>query len=255
MKTCSKCHTSKEAVEFGKNRAMKDGLNHYCRPCARESSKQVRAQRLERTNEQIESDQLRLRPNSMKKCPKCQDEKALEEFNADLSQADALQTSCRECSHEWRQENADKLRESRREYRAANKDAIKAGWGRYYAEHKGEIAERKKAWNEANAERVSEYGRVYRQSPAWKEQHSKHQAKRRGLVKGAIIGGDLPTAQELAEQYGKACLYPGCDSTLPTLDHVIPLSRGGSHSISNFQPLCKSHNSSKGVKIIDYRGE
>jgi len=38
-----------------------------------------------------------------------------------------------------------------------------------------------------------------------------------------------------------------------TADHVIPVSRGGTSSIGNIQPLCGPCNSSKGTKTIDYR--
>ena len=33
MKKCSKCKEVKDYSEFGKNKSMADGHNHYCRVC------------------------------------------------------------------------------------------------------------------------------------------------------------------------------------------------------------------------------
>ena len=45
MKTCSKCREVKPLFDFGKNKRTKEGLNCYCRPCARLVAKPIEATR------------------------------------------------------------------------------------------------------------------------------------------------------------------------------------------------------------------
>lgn len=42
----------------------------------------------------------------------------------------------------------------------------------------------------------------------------------------------------------------GCTGWADTVDHVIPLSKGGSKDISNMRPACQHCNSSRGNKTI-----
>lgn len=56
---------------------------------------------------------------------------------------------------------------------------------------------------------------------------------------------------ELKALYDNRCASCGNPGRL-TKDHIIPISRGGTDSIKNIQPLCTRCNSIKGTRIIVY---
>ena len=62
------------------------------------------------------------------------------------------------------------------------------------------------------------------------------------------------TRNQVFDLLGNRCL--GCGSYDEIcIDHVVPLVGGGSSSIDNMQPLCRTCNSEKGVDSTDYRKE
>jgi len=44
------------------------------------------------------------------------------------------------------------------------------------------------------------------------------------------------------------CAVDGCDSEMITIDHIHPISKGGTNDISNLQFMCRNHNSKKSDK-------
>ena len=70
-----------------------------------------------------------------------------------------------------------------------------------------------------------------------------------------LIGAGTYTPEEwlaVCDRADNRCLRCGSDEPL-TVDHVTPLSRGGSNTAENLQALCRRCNSIKGTNDTDYR--
>lgn len=98
--------------------------------------------------------------------------------------------------------------------------------------------------------------RVGDKHPRWRggyENKLWHNRQGRYLRKYGILGNhSLEEWLKKKVEYANTC--PSCRRKEPgivlTVDHVIPVSLGGSHDISNIQPLCRKCNSIKNKKII-----
>ena len=150
---------------------------------------------------------------------------------------------------------------------------------RYREAHRSEATRATKLWREQNKKQFDQYNRTYvrnrykphpRQYPneeqqrerrrqtdrEWNARNPEHRKTirqayraRRKQAQGTVAHAEW---QWLCDYYGNRCLCCGGGGPL-TMDHVIPLSKGGAHSIDNIQPLCSTCNSKKYDKHIDYR--
>lgn len=81
-----------------------------------------------------------------------------------------------------------------------------------------------------------------------------HLLKRVHLLRNAIGGYSYEDWVSMKERYRNTC--PSCLRKEPdiklTVDHIVPISKGGTNCIENLQPLCKSCNAKKYTKIIKY---
>ena len=185
----------------------------------------------------------------MKQCTKCLIEKPITEFNRSKRGKDGYHPRCRKCAKEildiWHSAHPEKSNEYSFKFRTNNPERRKEiGLAFYYRHHdknkldgrnrarqnKEQRAITKRAWQKANPEKVREYTERRR---IRKTQNGEYQI----------------TEKELKKLYESLCIYCGSNKRI-TLDHVIPISRGGSHGIGNIAPACLSCNSSKSDKTI-----
>lgn len=154
-------------------------------------------------------------------------------------------------SRKWRQANKEKHAARYREWYEANKEK-KAEYDRKWrAENQDKRTANKRKWYEANREKADAYAcQWYHDHPGTK---TAIEYRRRGRKTEA--GGSYTAAEwkALVEHCGGKCLCCGRTDIPLTVDHVIPISKGGTSNIDNLQPLCTSCNSRKRDNIIDYR--
>ena len=132
-----------------------------------------------------------------------------------------------------------------KKYNAAHRDKLLEGMKVYGAKHKERIAETRAAWYVANKERV----RAYKAEHV--EEKRLSDSKRRAQKYGNTPVSELLTEaqwRDILDQYHHRCAYCGRKMDKLTMDHVIPLSRGGKHSANNVVPACGHCNFSKSAK-------
>jgi len=164
-----------------------------------------------------------------------------------------LKSMCKACQksklQEWRGKNPDKMREYDRKYYAKHLDKGRAKSRLYQSTHRKDRNEYDRKRREEYPEKIREAKRKYRTKNAHKyrlwEQRRKA-AKLLAETSATLL--DIPA--QIKRQRGK-CHY--CNEVFPDgkyhIDHVIPLSRGGSDLNENKVLACPQCNMGKHNKL------
>lgn len=118
--------------------------------------------------------------------------------------------------------------------------------GRKYARENWSIVyASQRKWSENNRDKMKEkhkrsYARRRESIIAWQISH----AHKRRASSGEYTKESLESRYAM---FGNRCAYCNQDTDL-SIDHVIPLSRGGTNWPANIRPACKSCNSRKSNK-------
>lgn len=242
QKRCTKCGETKLLSDFSRFSPSPDGYRATCKSCRVRPSNSVTTA-------------------TQKRCWNCKEWKPFDAFGQSRHRPGGVDPKCLECGKAYRQQNAERIATRQHTYHVKNRERLTASsrirkvrWRlnnpdrhreqrrQTYARHAAEYAERQRPYKREWARRNKD-----------KQLASFH--RRRARLRGN--GGSYSAAEwrALCDQYDHRCL--ACGRPEPeiqlTVDHVLPIYRGGSGAIDNIQPLCKPCNSSKGARHIDYR--
>ncbi len=168
-----------------------------------------------------------------------------------------------EYMREWRAANTEKRREYARAWRARNPDKVAANQRLSHRRNPAKMVARSKAWRDAHPERSADYMRQWgidnrdkaqASARAWridnpaacKASKGRARARKRNAPINDFTAGEWLI---LRDEFAYCCAYCGAETPLSE-DHMVALSKGGSHTYENIVPACRSCNSRKHVKTL-----
>lgn len=155
----------------------------------------------------------------------------------------------------YRRANAERIKAKNAEYRERNREAIRSYNAAYRRSNRALLKERQRQWRLANPEDYRAIHRRWKQANKAKVNAATH--RRRARLAGCAENYTAAEWVALVKACDRRCLC--CGRQEPeiklTVDHIVPVSEGGSNAVWNIQPLCKSCNSAKHTKTLDFRPE
>ncbi len=183
-----------------------------------------------------------LSKTNLKRCSGCGENKDKNTFHKNKKRKDGLQPFCKECAEKYDKEYREKNKEKKRAYRRE-----------YYIKNQKQERANEKKYRLKNKDQIKAYQKKYRESEEGKKSFKKSNLKYRARIKGATPSNFH--AAEVFQRDGYICQNCRCKTRpdfkntvhpkYPNLDHIIPLSKGGDHSMRNTQCLCRDCNIKK----------
>ena len=155
-----------------------------------------------------------------KRCPRCKETKPTSDFGKDRRNKDGLNTYCRSCKKRYN----DEQKEYRTEY-----------FKKYHQQHRIE---------------EQEYSRLYRKEhpDSCKKNTANWRAK---LFRDESILSTIEIEESLSF-FNYECAYSGVPLSCGyELDHIIPLSKGGTNQVHNIVPCLSVINKQKNARDIE----
>lgn len=231
QKRCPKCEKIKTIEKFSRDNSTSNGFCVWCKECVALKNKEWR-----KSNPHKE---IFYREKNREK---------ITEYQRTWRSKNKEHISI--WGKEYYIENEDLIKNKSKKYRLLNKEKVKESKREYISKNYEKVKERISKWIKSNREHIKNKRReYYKNSEKISIDNKNYRARKKNSV-GIIT---VEEWENLKEKYGNICLCCKRGDLKLTIDHIIPLSKGGRNTIENIQPLCSSCNSRKKDKEIDYR--
>ena len=123
---------------------------------------------------------------------------------------------------------------------------------RYREIHREQLQEENRQWRLQNRDKMRAYQKRYMRNHPFLNARYRHERRaRRNNALGKFSEKEWEALQALC---GNQCVRCGRIKCELTVDHILPLSKGGTNWIWNIQPLCRPCNNQKYVKCESFIG-
>lgn len=217
-KVCSQCNRNLplDVTHFHRLSTSKDGFNTSCKEC-RHSSFGIKL-----PNKVLDI------PEGHKMCNKCREVLPKESFPLYSTGKDGYASKCKPCKSQQARDSYDPGKE---------KERTKPFLEQRYAQ--------KKIYYYANRVKLSEQKKEYRKTDNAKIIKQYSNEKRRTAKQALEANFTKRQWQSCQAHFNNRCCYCGGKQDIMSMDHFIPLSKGGEWTVNNIVPSCMSCNSSK----------
>ena len=202
--------------------------------------------------------------SNTKHCSACKQIKDFAEFTNSTKTKDGKDARCRECKSiqfkQWMEANKERNIQRAKEWRSENPERNRANKNAWNQAHPEKARARAKQWAQNNPDKKRQLNRLWEianpekirlKERNWRANNPqkvlKSNLRRRSRVRAGGIYA--VSKKEIFAILSQPCFYCG-SRDFPTVDHIVPVSRLGRHSIGNLIAACKSCNSSKRDRTI-----
>ena len=236
-KTCRKCGDSKPVDDFYRDKTYAEGFQSACKQCVRQKARDWRLANHDRSI-------------AYGKQWRAENQQRIAVTRSAWRVANA--EADRESRRAWAAANPEKMRQYSKDWARRNPELVRARRQRWYEENRAEILAKSRERAHRDTERNRQRQRLWREANPEKNRANtqRYRASKRGAQSYTITEKDI---RRIESRQRGGCVY--CRERFgagrrATIEHVLPLSRGGAHGIGNIALACIPCNCAKKDRTV-----